>query len=53
MKNTKVQTLTTIWLNWNVNFELKTPLHISSERTGMKTELNQTNIKIQGFIYRA
>ena len=54
MKSTKVQNVGTIWLSWNVvTLGLKTPLHVLGEHTGMKTELYQSNIKIQGFIYRA
>ena len=36
-----------------IKFGLKTPLHVVGEHTGMKTELYQSNIKIQGFISRA
>ena len=31
-----------------VTFGLKTPLHVLGEHTGMKAELYQSNIKIQG-----
>ena len=34
-------------------FKLKTPLHALSEPIGMKTELYQTDVKIQGFINEA
>ena len=44
MKSTKVQTLGA--------FRLKTPLHALGEHTDMKTELYQTNVKSQVFIYR-
>ena len=54
MRNTEEQTLGTIWLSWNIGaFWLMTPLHVLGEHTGMKTELYQSNIKMQGFIYRA
>ena len=48
-KSTKVQTLGPICLT----FGLKTPLHALGEHTGMKTELYQTNVESQVFIYRA
>ena len=44
MKSTKVQ---------NPQRNLTEMLHVLGEHTGMKTELYQTNIKSQGFIYRA
>ena len=35
-----------------VTFGLKTPLHALGEHTGIKIELDQTNVKSQGFIYK-
>ena len=53
MKGTKVETLSAIWLSWNVaTFGLKTRLNVLGEHTGTKTKLYQNNIKIQG-VYKA